>query len=187
MFKRLFHNSRVCYFDPHSVLGLQRNAGADEIKRAYRKLAKKYHPDLGSTNKEKFQEIQRAYDILTGKEKPEQPSGGQGFNGAGGFNPFGGSAGFNPFSGFSSFNSNPFSEFMNQNNSQPTELEIRLSVPFLDAVLGSNHQIKAKIPTNCKPCKSTGRIRQDTCTTCKGKGAVERVLQGSLYLFRNAY
>ena len=183
MFKysaRFLHNTHTRYFNPHQVLGVQQNASQDEIKRAYRKLAKKHHPDLSNSNKEKFQEVQKAYDILSGKEKPEQSpgQGGQGgFNpfGAGGFNPFSGFGGFGGFSGGSTGGANPF-DFMEQE--RPTELELRLSVDFIDAVTGSTMTINTRLPTDCKPCKGKGTTKSTVCSVCKGKGSMERVLQG---------
>ena len=181
---RLFHNTSIKHFNAHQVLGVQQNASQDEIKRAYRKLAKKFHPDISNSNKEKFQEIQKAYDILSGKEKPQQQAGG----GPGqGFNPFGGAGGFNPFSGFGNMGGfgnggNPFEDFMGQQQQQqqPTEMEMRMTIPFLDAVTGTTMQHNVRLPSNCKPCKGQGHTKTTTtCPTCKGMGAIERVLQGS--------
>ncbi|GMG18888.1 unnamed protein product [Ambrosiozyma monospora] len=113
---RLFHSTNSNSLDnPYSTLGVEKNASSSQIKKAYYKLAKKYHPDI---NKEKgaetkFHSIQEAYDILSDPQKKQQydqfgasafnpnagPGGFGGYGQAGG-NPFGGAAGGNPFGGF---------------------------------------------------------------------------------------
>lgn len=86
--------------DPYKVLGVDRDASDEEIKRAYRRLAKKYHPDLNpgdQTAAEKMQEVNAAYDQIKNPEKYSQPNSG-GYNPYGGYyNPFGGS--YDPFRG----------------------------------------------------------------------------------------
>ena len=78
----------------YKILGLNEGASDEDIKKAYRKMSKKYHPDLNPNNteaEEKFKQVVEAYEILTGKQKPKNQNQGNPFDG---FNPFGG---FNPF------------------------------------------------------------------------------------------
>ena len=128
--------------DLYSILGVSKNAGEKELKSAYRKLARKYHPDLNKDNKdaaEKFKEISCAYDILGDKEKRKKYDNneidadgkptGFGASGFGGGNPFGNSGyqsySSNPFSGGASFDfsdifsSDIFSKFSNNGTNNP--------------------------------------------------------------------
>ena len=94
--------------DYYEVLGVEKTATADEIKKAYRKLAKKYHPDANSDNKEeaekKFKEIAEAYEVLSdeGKRKQYDTFGNASDAGSGGYHSYGGQSGFSDFD-FSSF------------------------------------------------------------------------------------
>jgi DnaJ-class molecular chaperone len=96
--------------NPHETLGIAPGASEKEIKAAFKKLAKKYHPDMTGGDEKKFKEINNAYAILTGKEK-EQPQGGDPF-GFGGFNQF--------------FNENIFDMMFRQNQNHRTVNQIRI-------------------------------------------------------------
>jgi len=93
--------------DYYKILGVSKDASADEIQKAYRKLARKFHPDLHADKEEKdrekakqqFQKVQQAYDVLSDEKKRQMYDMGPSFGQAGGGNPFGGGAGGNPFGG----------------------------------------------------------------------------------------
>jgi len=93
--------------DYYKILGVSKDASADEIQKAYRKLARKYHPDLHADKEEKdrekakqqFQKVQQAYDVLSDEKKRQMYDMGPSFGQAGGGNPFGGGASGNPFGG----------------------------------------------------------------------------------------
>ena len=154
--------------DFYEVLGVSKSASQDEIKKAYRELARKWHPDRNPDDEgaeERFKEIQQAYDALSDPEKrKEYDAGGRfgGFGGAGGF-PGGGAGGF-PGGGFASDIGDIFSTFFRgggrqqgprEQRGRDLETEVRLS--FDQAVHGT--QIAVSVPT-------TG-----PCPTCEGSGA----------------
>eukprot|EP00834_Sanchytrium_tribonematis_P003800 NODE_160_length_15021_cov_0.894786.p5 type:complete len:395 gc:universal NODE_160_length_15021_cov_0.894786:1873-689(-) len=183
--RKIFFINRVLHFDAHQVLGVSKNAGQDEVKRAYRKLAKKYHPDFNKDNKEKFQEVQKAYDILTGKEQPEQSSYQSGAHpfGSGGFNPFSNFGGFssNPFGGDGTFGGFQFQEFtqgFERPQPRPNSYDISLNLDFMDAVLGSNQSVSVMFPNDCNTCSGKGHTKASQCKVCNGRGTLERVIQG---------
>lgn len=168
--------------DYYEVLGVDKNASKDEIKKAYRKLSKKYHPDI---NKEegsdaKFKEISEAYEVLSDEQKRKQydqfgHSGAQGgFNqGFGGqdFSGFGG-AGFEDI--FSSF-------FGGQRQRDPNaprkgdDLQYTMTVTFEEAVFGTNKEITVRKDVTCHTCDGDGAkpgTKKKTCSYCKGAGHV---------------
>jgi len=169
--------------DYYEVLGLQKGASQDEIKRAYRNLAKKYHADV---NKEegaeaKFKEINEAYDTLSDEQKKarydqfghEDPT--QGFGG-GGFGGFGGAGGFGGFEDiFSSF----FGGGQRSRNSngprQGADVEKQMSITFEEAVYGCKKRVRLSVDDECIHCGGTGaQSKSDisTCQKCKGQGKV---------------
>ena len=199
--------------DFYEVLGVSKSASKDEIKSAYRKLAKKYHPDNKETgSEEKFKELQEAYDILYDDQKRAAYDrfGFAAFDQAGGNpgqgNPFGG----NPFGDDGVDLGDIFSSFFGGGASRqrrstgPTrgsDVVMRLSVDFMDTILGKDvtipytyegtcpdcHGTGGKTPNDvktCPHCNGTGYVRvqkrslfgvietQETCTHCQGKGKI---------------
>jgi molecular chaperone DnaJ len=174
--------------DYYELLGVKKTASDEEIKKAYRGLAKKYHPDKNKGNKEaenKFKEISEAYAVLSDKEKREQYDrlGREAFGGAGGANPFagfdfsqftnraraGGARGRRAPGGFTDIFSDLFGGGFEEGPSRGQDVEAELTIAFRDAVLGTtmdlsvggNH-IKVKIPEGVRDGQ---RIR------LRGKGA----------------
>lgn len=182
--------------DFYSVLGVDKSADEKEIKKAYRKLAMKYHPDRNPDDpsaEEKFKEASMAYEVLSDAEKRaaydrmghdafEQGMNNGGFGG-GGFGGFGGGS-FNDIFGdlFGQAFGGGFSGFggSTRRSSKGADLLYSLTLTLEEAVKGCKKQITYNVATTCNTCdgkgaKSSGDIV--SCTTCHGQGQV-RVQQG---------
>ncbi|UQS86515.1 molecular chaperone DnaJ [Nicoliella spurrieriana] len=178
--------------DYYKVLGLDRDASESEIKRAYRKLAAKYHPDINKAPdaEEKFKQITEAYEVLSDKDKKAnydqygsadgpQGFGGGGGAGAGGFGGFGGSGGFGG-GGFDDI----FSQFFGggggraQNPNAPTpgrDLQYQMGLNFDEAVFGKQTTIKYNREATCQTCGGNGAkpgTKPHTCSRCNGNGYI---------------
>jgi molecular chaperone DnaJ len=168
--------------DFYEVLGVSKSASQDEIKKAYRELARKWHPDRNPDDEqaeERFKEIQQAYDALSDEEKRKQyDAGGGRFGGfgAGGF-PGAGGAGF-PGGGFASDLGDIFSTFFRGRQQGPREqrgrdLETEVRLSFDQAMHGT--QIAVSVPTTgeCPTCHGSGArpgTSPHTCPRCEGTG-----------------
>jgi molecular chaperone DnaJ len=152
--------------DYYKVLGVERNASDDEIKKAYRKMAMQYHPDKNPDNPEaeaKFKEAAEAYDVLS---TPDKKSNYDRFGSAtGGGNPFGG-GGFNMediFSNFGDIFGNAFNQRYSNAGQRPqsrgSNLRIKVTLNIDEILKGVSKKLKYK--------------RQDKCTTCSGKGGTD--------------
>ena len=189
--------------DYYEVLGVNKNATDDEIKKAYRKLAKKYHPDANPDNKEaaeaKFKEVNEAYENLSDPQKRKMydqfgHGGPQGFGGQGG--PFGqggyysySSSGFDGFSDFgdlgdifSSFFGGGFGGRNSQNRrngpSKGADLNVRMEITFEQAFSGVEKEIVITRDEECTHCHGTGAKPGTSpikCPTCHGTGQVTQV------------
>ena len=180
--------------DYYEVLGLKKGASEDEIKKAYRKLAKKYHPDLNPGDKEaeaKFKEVGEAYEVLSNPEKRSRydqfgHAGVDSSYGAGaGAGGFGGAAGFD-FSDigdiFGSFFGGGFGGFggggRSRNPNAPirgNDVNIRLNLTFMEAAMGCKKQISVPRLERCDQCQGTGAAagtQPETCPDCHGTGQV---------------
>ena len=171
--------------DYYNILGVSRTATDKEIKKAYRKLALKYHPDKNPDDKaaeDKFKEAAEAYEILRDTNKKqkydkygtvgEQPHMDMGdiFSQFGDIfgNMFGNSGGSNPFGA---------------KRKRGTDLKIKINVSLLDVVNGIKKKIKIKRKHTCGNCAGKGGTKTDTCPKCKGEGkriAVQNTMLGQM-------
>ena len=182
--------------DYYEVLGVPKDASADDIKKAYRKGAMKYHPDRNPGDKEveqKFKEIGEAYEVLSDPDKkarydqygfagvdPNFGAGAGGYGGAG----FGG-AGFGGFGDFGDLG-DIFGEFFGGGRSRGSQqnaprrgenVMTRLELTFEEAAFGCEKEVAAQRIENCAACKGTGSADGviETCQKCRGTGQVRTV------------
>lgn len=166
--------------DYYEVLGVSKTATADEIKKAYRTLAKKYHPDVNSEPgaAEKFKEIQEAYEVLSDEQKREQYNqfGHEGPNmGQGGFSgfDFGGFGG-----GFEDILSSVFGggrRTSTRESSKGNDLRIAVTITFEESVFGVEKELSVNKYETCPTCSGLGAESKsdiEVCPKCRGRGRV---------------
>ncbi|MGG3161772.1 molecular chaperone DnaJ [Geobacillus stearothermophilus] len=165
--------------DYYEVLGVSKNATKDEIKKAYRKLSKQYHPDINKAPDaaEKFKEIKEAYEVLSDDEKrarydrfghadPNEAFGGGGFRG-GGFD-FGG------FSGFGGFE-DIFETFFGGGPRKGADVEYMMTLTFEEAAFGKETEIEVPREETCETCHGSGAkpgTSPQPCSRCGGSGQI---------------
>jgi molecular chaperone DnaJ len=195
--------------DYYKVLGVDRKASAQDIKKAYRKLARQYHPDRNPGNKHaeaRFKEVSEAYDVLGDEGKRAQYDAGTGpfaTAGPGGPGGFGGGPGGGPFGGFQGFDfggagmgdilSNLFTGASRRGRGQPrraaergADVEAHVQLSFEQAIHGA--QVPLSVPTQqrCPTCHGTGAKPGTTpkvCPVCEGRG-IETEGQGVFSISR---
>jgi molecular chaperone DnaJ len=186
--------------DYYDILGVSKGSSADEIKKAYRKLAIKFHPDKNPDDKsaeDKFKEAAEAYEILSNPEKKQRydqyghagvgaASGGGGYGGGGMnmddiFSQFGdifggGGGGGSPFDSF--FGGGQQQSRGGRRVAKGSNLRIKVKLTLEEIANGAEKKIKVNKQVTCKTCDGTGakdRNSVSTCSTCGGSGAVRRV------------
>jgi len=170
--------------DYYDVLGVSKTASDEEIKKAYRQLAKKYHPDVSkeANATDKFKEVQEAYDTLSDSTKRstydrfghEAANFGQGggFEGFGGFNQ-GGFGGFEDI--FSTFFGGGKTQANQNAPRRGQDMKRNLSIAFEEAAFGTKKEVEVNRFEECTTCGGTGAYSKsdiETCSTCKGRGKV---------------
>ncbi len=175
-------------------LGVSKDASQDEIKRAYRKMSKKYHPDINKEPgaEEKYKEVQEAYETLSDDQKRAAydqygPDGANGFGGQGGFGGFDGGAGFGGFEDiFSSF----FGGGATRNPNAPRQgddLQYRVNLSFEEAIFGAEKEVHYNREATCKTCSGSGAkpgTSPVTCGRCHGLGVINVDTQTPLGMMR---
>ena len=186
--------------DYYEVLGVQKGCDENELKKAYRKMAKKYHPDTNPGDEaaaEKFKEVQEAYAILSDPEKRQlydqyghaafdqtQGGGPGGFGGFGGFSDFGDMGDiFSDLFGFGGGRSRNYN-----GPRQGADLRAAIHISFEEAVFGCTKELEIALKDECDACHGTGAkegTSPETCTRCNGTGTITQTQQSMFGMVRS--
>jgi len=172
--------------DYYKILGVEKNASKEEIKKAFRKLAHQYHPDKKEGNADKFKEVNEAYSVLSDETKRNQYDAyGQTFSGASG-------SGFEGFQGFDFSNfknggvefdlGDIFGDFfgggVRNKNKRGRDISMDIELSFEESIFGVERAILLNKVSKCTTCDGSGAkkgSKMETCVTCNGKGQVREV------------
>ncbi|MFA6973751.1 MAG: molecular chaperone DnaJ [Parcubacteria group bacterium] len=183
--------------DYYKILGVSKGATDDEIKKAYRKQAHKYHPDKSGGDEAKFKELNEAYQVLSDKSKRSQyDQFGQTFNQAGGGGQGAGGFDFSGFQGFGGqggqdfnfeFGGGGFEDIFSdifggggtrtRRRPQGQDIQVDLEISFADMVAGAERDIKLYKNVVCERCQGEGGepgAGEKTCPTCHGSGQIKK-------------
>ncbi len=183
--------------DYYEILGINKEATQDEIKKAFRKQAKNFHPDLNPGDKEaevKFKEVNEAYEVLSDAQKKEKYDrfGHAAFENNGGF----GEGGFAGAGGFEDIFGDIFGDFFGggtgrQRRTGPRkggDLKIRLNINFEEAAFGTKKEVRINRMETCSHCNGEGAepgTSKETCHTCHGSGSIRSVQSTPFGQFSN--
>ena len=145
--------------NPYEVLGVEKDASPETIKKAYRKLAKEHHPDKKGGNSEKFKDISSAYETLSDPQKKQQfDNGGNPFMGGG-----------SPFDDIfaSMFGGNPFQR---QRAKRGSDIHVTAQMSLIDVITGANKKLTYTKDVSCNSCSGRGGDTAVKCPTCNGSG-----------------
>lgn len=179
--------------DYYKILGISRNATQEEIKKAFHRLAHKYHPDKGGDTK-KFKEINEAYQVLSNKEKRAQYDRfgttfeGASFEGAGQGSPFGQGFGFD-FNSFGNFDTSIFEDIFadffsgtpfstRKRPKKERDIVVDVYITLEEVFHGTKKEINLKKWVTCKQCRGSGaepKTKMITCPSCRGEGRVKEI------------
>lgn len=188
--------------DYYNILGVEKSASKDEIKKAFRSLAHKYHPDKKGGDEAKFKEASEAYSVLSDdKKRAEYDTYGQVFGNNG--NPYGGAGGFD-FSGFQGFSGNGqgfegvdlgdiFSEFFGagarrSNMKRGRDISIDFEISFEESIFGTERKVLLNKVSTCKECQGSGAKTGSAtkkCDTCNGQGNIRETKNTFFGAFTN--
>jgi molecular chaperone DnaJ len=196
--------------DYYKILGIEKNASSDEIKKAFRKLAHEHHPDKQGGNDAKFKEANEAYSVLSDEKKRKQydmfgsAGANMGGGGAGGFDTSG--FGFD-FSGFNQagggFSQGGFEDMdigdifgsvfgggsRGQRQRRGSDISVDVELPFSEAIFGGERSFKIRKTSVCSECSGSGGkkgSKMKTCHTCNGKGKVTEVKRSIIGTFQTS-
>ena len=169
--------------DYYEVLGVDKNATDAEIKSAFRKLAKKYHPDVSKEENaaEKFKEAQEAYAVLSDPEKRKKydqfghnafSNNGSGFSGFEGFDFGNVSDIFEDLFGGMGFSSSRGSSSRASARRKGNDVLYHMTIDFDEAVYGTKKDIKIDVSEECSECHGKGGFDSKTCQECHGSGTI---------------
>jgi molecular chaperone DnaJ len=149
--------------DPYEILGVGRNVSQDEILKAYRSMAVKYHPDKNPENpseaSEKFKEVSWAFEVIGDEQKRRN------------FDSFGpASFSFRSRNSVDDVFENMFSQFFGEQNSQGSRLRIKIGLE--EAYSGCSKKVPVEKRGRCEPCRGTGSTEWEPCKRCEGKGFI---------------
>ncbi len=184
--------------DYYQILGIPKSASKEEIKKAFRKLAHKYHPDKGGGDESKFKEVNEAYQVLSDDRKRAEydsygqtfagggPQGGQGFGGFD-FSGFGGQQGFEGVD-----LDEIFGEFFGgakggrSKVKRGRDISIDLQISFTESILGTERSVLLNKVSACENCKGSGGkpgSSMKKCSTCNGQGKVHETRKSFFGVF----
>lgn len=184
--------------DYYEILGISKSASKEEIKKAFHKLAHKYHPDKAGGNEAKFKEINEAYQVLSDEKKRTQYDtyGSTSFDG-GGPPPGGGAGGFGGgfqggFDGvdlgdiFNDFFGAGFNQGGGARAERGRDISVDIEISFEDSVFGTQRKVILGKTSTCDTCKGTGAkvgTKMKKCATCSGKGRINELRKSFLGTF----
>ncbi|MEX1112716.1 MAG: molecular chaperone DnaJ, partial [Candidatus Andersenbacteria bacterium] len=182
--------------DYYETLGVSRDASAEDVKKAYRKMAHKHHPDKEGGDEEKFKEVNEAYQVLGNQQKRQQyDQFGQTFDSGGAGGPFGGFGGQNVHVNFEDLGGigDIFESFFGGGGTRTrkrtrrgSDVPVDVAISFQESAQGLQREITHRIYQSCSHCQGNGAepgTPIETCPTCGGSGVVTQSRQTPLGVF----
>ncbi len=184
--------------DYYNILGVEKNASKEDIKKAFRKLAHQYHPDKNKGDDTKFKEVNEAYQTLSDDQKRAQyDQFGSNFNGGAGFDPSGfGGFDFSGFQNGQGFDMGDlgdiFSDFFGggarggQQARRGRDISTEITIPFAESIFGTTRRILITKVSACDTCHGSGAkegAKQVTCSQCNGKGQIRETRRSLMGTF----
>lgn len=172
--------------DPYATLGVAKDADADTIKKAYRRMARQYHPDVNPdpAAQDKFKEVSAAYEVLSDPEKRRMYDlGGDPFRSAQGFGQGAGFSFTDIMDAFFSGQTGGGGRGPRPRQRRGQDALVRLDIDLADAAFGSTHALKVDTAVVCSTCAGSGAAAGTspvTCETCHGRGEVQHVQRSFL-------